>query len=355
MKDLIPVIARFLVRFLFLLPITSQAFAGPYTIQNRGVKFFRHAIRSIAMDKKGTLYYGTYGSGMGVLSRKGFRVWNSQNSFVPEDRVNSLFYDKNDDLLLLGTCGGIAIYDLKTRKAKILTEKDGLAENITHTILRHKKTVFIGTTEKGLDTWTVEKGFCTFTSQNTNNGLLSDWINGNVFDTSGRMWVGTAEGLVYYDKKSGWGHLSREDGLRSDFVSQIDIWEDDLWIATFDSGLARYKIKSKTIDIFDINSGLPANEVFFIDAFSPGKAWVATLRGISEISGGQVQSYTKKHGLFDPWIKCVLKSSAGVFAGSSKGILYKKVKNRFEPLIIQMKTHPKFRYHFLKNFSTDNN
>ena len=74
---------------------------------------------------------------------------------------------------------------------------------------------------------------------NVSNGLLDNFVTALAYDSSGNLWIGYAGGLQIYDG-SGYQLITDQQLLKSLQIRALQRWNDDMWIATGNSGLSRY-------------------------------------------------------------------------------------------------------------------
>jgi len=74
---------------------------------------------------------------------------------------------------------------------------------------------------------------------NLSNGLLDNFVTSLAYDGSGNLWIGYAGGLQIYDG-SGYRLITDQQLLKSLQIRALQRWDNDMWIATGNSGLNRY-------------------------------------------------------------------------------------------------------------------
>ncbi|MBF0242145.1 MAG: hypothetical protein HQK64_06645 [Desulfamplus sp.] len=216
-------------------------------------------ILSLLSDDVGGVWIGTYGSGLFHFGADGkWKEFNTQNSEIPDDYINTLLNDGNGGLWVGTMMGGVAHYGA-----------DG--------------------------SWEIF---------NVGNGDLSDDdIRALAPEKGGGVWIGTnSGGLIRLDANGKSLIINKENSpLPSDKIGALllDKQTGGLWIGTFGGGLAYLKIDaisskddiddSSNWELFDYTtSELPDNYISGIIDDGMGGVWVS-MNG--ESSGGVVNIY----------------------------------------------------------------
>ena len=129
------------------------------------------------------------------------------------------------------------------------------------------------------------------------NGLPNDHVFAVRVDGN-RVWVGTEDGLVRIDKRTGKIESWKEaDGLPWRVISGIDVSPKtgDLWVGLFGGGLARFS-GGRFDHWHQLNSGL-VNDVVYGVAVENDNIWAATTAGASRYNTvtGEWTIYTEKN------------------------------------------------------------
>jgi signal transduction histidine kinase/streptogramin lyase len=92
--------------------------------------------------------------------------------------------------------------------------------------------------------------------------LSDNRVNSILFDSSGRMWVGTQNGLDQYDESTNsFRTYYQQDGLSGDVVSCIlQDQRGELWIST-NNGLSSFDAESRKFRNFFVADGLPGGDL----------------------------------------------------------------------------------------------
>ena len=212
---------------------------GLTRIQNGSSKFYSAArdsartliddhINALCCDKAGNLWIATNG-GLQVYNPKmnSFSAYTRENGMLNTNNITSLFYGKNNNMLI-GTSEGLIILNLSTREKKVLT---GNSSNIV-----------------------------TFTN---------NYITQVYEDSRGLIWIGTREGLnilnLVNDELS---HLTEKDGLCNNSICGIaEDKNHNVWVST-SNGISRVVIQRNHEDgtfnyglyNYSVYDGLQSNE-----------------------------------------------------------------------------------------------
>ncbi len=156
-------------------------------------------VRVITPDEKGGAWIGTYGGGAAYVDSKG-KITNygpSSDNKLPGSYVNDIALDKEGGVWF--TLGG---QDPENQKGAAYF-KDG---KVTH-----------------------------YTKESTNGKLISNFVQSVEIDSNGKVWFGTATGLVCFaPANSSWKSWTKKDGLPASSVNALTA--DDkggMWIGTY--------------------------------------------------------------------------------------------------------------------------
>jgi len=75
---------------------------------------------------------------------------------------------------------------------------------------------------------------------NISAGLMDDWITSIEYDSAGNLWIGYGNGIQIFNGKY-YTAIRDQEILKSLRVKDIQRWDDDLWVATGNAGLHRYR------------------------------------------------------------------------------------------------------------------
>ena len=255
-----------------------------------------NGVFAIAIDANQTPWVGTYGGG---LSRFTGKTWDNINT--PHGLADSFVFDIQftDDGVWVATWSG-ANY-------------------------------FKGDPLNG-------SKIQTFTLENTNKGLIDNWVYAIQLGKNGEVWFGTESGVSLLNHGS-WSSWTNKDGLGAPFdvvekdnqdttsnfqgshhslypthgeaspnyrpnyvlAMQLDS-QDNLWIGTWGGGLSLFDLKKKTFRNFTQKDGLPGNYILALKEGPDGNLWIGTNKGLSRFNGETFYNYSTLNGLISDFI-----------------------------------------------------
>ncbi len=181
---------------------------GLTRIQNGTSKFYSVArdssktliddhINALCSDKSGNLWIATNG-GLQVYNPKmnTFSSYTRENGMLTTNNITSLFYGKNNNMLI-GTSEGLIILNLSTREKTVLhgnsTNINTFTNNyITQVFEDSRGLIWIGTRE-GLNILNLVNDQLSYVTED--DGLCNNSICGIVEDINSNLWVTTSNGV----------------------------------------------------------------------------------------------------------------------------------------------------------------
>ncbi len=254
---------------------------------------FNESIRTIAEDSDGSLWIGTYGSGLAQLKDDLFSRLFTGNGFL-DDFIHAILEDNEGNLWIGSYTSGLI--QLQNSRVISISRENGLPENMTHTVYEDRQGfLWIGTRNSGLCKYgdnRVEEIF------SIEEGLGSNRVRSLFQDSDGALWIGTAGSGLNRLKDGNFSHYGIGDGLSSDNITAI--LRDSsaaLWIGT-DKGLNL--IKEGKITRYDRQSGLPDTHknINVLLEQAGGGLLIGTKRGLTRFRDGKFQPFfTGKTGI----------------------------------------------------------
>lgn len=270
-----------------------------YEVYDNQNHLLSNGIFAIAFDSKNLPWIGTYGGGLSHLNGK---QWSHYNT--PEGLNDAFVYDIEFDnnVLWLATWSGV----------NKVTGNPGLRKN-----------------------WQ------SFTVENTEGGLIDDWVYAVEIESSEKIWFGTESGISSLHNGK-WKAFNHKDGLgapykqvqqanqgtmslfqgqhhfsqaspsipnlqTSDYrpnyvVSMLLDKKNRLWIGTWGGGLSLLDTQTLKFRNFTEKDGLPGNFILALEMDKSGGLWIGTNNGLSRFDGKTFQNFSALNGLKSKFI-----------------------------------------------------
>ncbi len=154
-------------------------------------------INALAKDNSGNLWIATNG-GLQVYNPKmnTFSSYTRENGMLNTNNITSLFYGKNN-ILLIGTSEGMILLNLSNREKTLLTGNSTNLKTFTNNYITQvfedsRGLIWVGTRE-GLNVYNSETDSLNYITEK--NGLCNNSICGITEDRSSNIWVTTSNGI----------------------------------------------------------------------------------------------------------------------------------------------------------------
>lgn len=292
----------------------------PATLQSESVTFPPGAadgnFKRIFEDREGNVWLGS-DAGVRCLSDAQFTVVSSQDG-LPNRTVNAVCSGR-DGRLWIGTEGGLTLWR-RGRLEPIAVSPEGqgtLRQGVTSLHEDRQGTLWFGTAYGGL--YALRDGRVAEVPLQT-RAFAPAYAPVSVIreDQAGTLWVGTfGEGLQAVAGGKVVKTLTRDDGLKSDFVTDLapSPIEGALWVAT-DHGVS---VLNGGKPEAPVAAGAADPEEKFVSLYldSEGVLWAGTMGGgINRLKGGRwgPAFCTKAQGLFSDEIFSILEDQRGHLA-----------------------------------------
>ena len=163
-------------------------------------------IRALVEGNRGILWVGTEHSGIARFHIDGgqFYRYNEKDGLIPSDHIKSLYWE--DQILWIGTNGdGLGRLDLNRMTPTILTQKNGLANDVIYGILPDSLGQLWLSSNQGISRLEVSNtDSLSFSITNFSNyaGTASEFNTGAYYkDKDGTLYFGSLEGVYWFRGK----------------------------------------------------------------------------------------------------------------------------------------------------------
>jgi signal transduction histidine kinase/ligand-binding sensor domain-containing protein/CheY-like chemotaxis protein len=297
-------------------------------------------IQSILQDRSGALWFGTFGSGLARYSwmRDRFALYRR----VPGDETSLSDYsvwglcESANGSIWLGTgAAGLDRFDPNTGTFEHYPPADdgsGPHSGFVLSVLEDSQhNVWVGTTA-GLDRYVPTTG--EFIAYNVPSFVVT------ILETrAGGLFIGTFSGLGLYDPESDSFSISQYSPADPTSIpdNAISVLAEDsdgnVWIGTFNGGLARLEPGARSFIRYPYNpsdpAGLAAPGVLDITEDSRGRLWVATAGAglaLMDPAAGTFRYYRETDGLPNNTVYGIVEDDRGfLWLSTNRGL------SRFDP------------------------
>ncbi len=280
-----------------------------------------NTITSIIQDQAGTIWVGTFGSGLNEFHSSdntfaAYRTDPFDDNSLSDNDVLSLFVDRSG-VLWIGTHLGKGISKLERNSVKFgLMQRDksdpnSLNDDVVWSIYEDTSEVlWIGTYRGGVNKYEVRNNkFSAYKNKvDDENSISNNHVRSIAGDSYGNLWIGTyAGGLNRMNKKT--GDITRflhnpndPNSIGGNQIQSLYIDEDNIcWIGTFGGGLNYFDLNSnynsdsinfhKFVNNEANSTSLTDNRVYIILPDSNDVLWLGTF-------GGGLNKFYKKENRF---------------------------------------------------------
>jgi signal transduction histidine kinase/DNA-binding response OmpR family regulator/ligand-binding sensor domain-containing protein len=290
-------------------------------------------ITSMCTDFKGTYYFGTRMDGLHIYNAKTKKTseLNQKNSFIQENHIVRLFLSSNNKLWISSE-KQLYILDLATNQFRIIElprPHNGLVS-----FCESNNRIYGGSSRQGLLVFSLE------------GELLNQKFDfgpniRHVLERKNGKLVVTSHGIGCFEWEQSTDQIvkiSETDSLaKHDFSQAITSFLDskeNLWVGNFKFGLYRISNNKKRIDVFNMKSGLPSNDITGIVEDIYGNIWISSAYGLSMLNQEDIlTNYSYNEGLENIQFhqEAVLKDEHGtLYFGGNFGLTF------FNPKVLDL-------------------
>jgi len=290
---------------------------GLYRLRDGHVDRYSHrdgllnnSVRSIAMDREGSLWVGTNG---GVEQfTTGIFATIGVSEGIGDAYVRSLLED-HAGVVWIGTANGLSRID--HGHISTMTSADGLMNNYIFSLAEGPPGILWIGTPTGLDRYDGK----TFTHYSSREQLGSNAARTLLVARDGTLWIGTDHGLTTFDGKT-FSH-PRVNATWGEAYVQPMVQANDgtIWIGSDGQGLVSYR--DGTFRTYGPADGLNEKHIFALSVDADGTLWIGTDgSGLLRYRNGKFTSYFSAIP-FDKVIQLLDDGMGRLWLGTDRGIL----------------------------------
>lgn len=299
-------------------------------------------VNSILLNnEKDEIWVGTDGGGLNHIDRVTNTVQyysvKDQHNHKQSNIIKSLMWDRKKRIWI-GTLDGITIFDPHTKHSRYLELGKRNKHIRVNALLSDGNKVWAGTENEGMILLT-EEGIVDTVFVNVpgdKHSLSSNTISSIIQDEAGKLWLGTRNGLNYYDAQTGNFTTYYNNDIENANSRVIQsLYQDSnnrLWVGTMSGGYYFDRVHKRfyKLNASEVNSDV----VQAINEDNAGNIWFSTYEGLMKVgftyfrlpfqeSDYQTTRYTVQNGLSSNQflLGATAKSSYGeLFWGGVNGI-----------------------------------
>ena len=229
-------------------------------------------VRTFLIDREGSTWIGTDGSGMRKIT---------EASFVK--------------------------YDVE----------DGFSSKIAKSFLEDKNgKIWVSSRDRGIDVFQTDTVIKTYS---TRDKLGGDAICSSFEDSEGNFWFASYNGTLSLFKEGRFTSFDKEDGLEcSSVFCMTEDAEGDLWVGT-DQGV--FKKKGNRFErIYHKADGLISDVIYSLLPDSKGNLWIGTEDGLAICNGKEIQNIPQSDAIGNNVITLIEDPKGRIWTGSSAGL-----------------------------------
>jgi len=250
-------------------------------------------VSTITQDKTGNIWVGTWGGGITKITDGVFNTFNVNNG-LHDTKIWDIITDREGNVLVGTHENGFDVF--KGEHFVSYSSKSGVSGKQVWALAQdNNKRYWFGTNagitilDRSNSSQELSRNKFTYLNEESNN-LISNEVRFIKKDNLGRMWIATNKGIVHTLSNDDIHHFDYPAKLNSSIklsvVTAMDIDDDNnLWVGTLD-GLIYYDVDTKTPNLLTQTSGLLGNNISEVYRDTKGDVWVGCSGfGMSMISG----------------------------------------------------------------------
>lgn len=289
---------------------------GRFSVQ-AGAAMAGLSINAICAGTAGNIWLGTQ-RGLFQVHSDGARRFMRRDG-LPNERIQSLAVDRNGNLWIGTYGGGLARYH--DGRFAVYGLKEGLPGDVVYALMEDREgNLWAGVLDGGLNRFHDGK----FTVFTTREGLAKDVINSLSEDASGGVWLGTSGAGVNLLKDGRVLHYPVNAGRANDRISKVYVdRRNRVWAI---SNASLQILQGRRFQPFAL---LASEEVQDVYEARDGRLWLSTSGGLKWLKDGRVRAVTEVEALRRP-VTCMFEDRHGaMWFGALGGGLHRLQDGQF--------------------------
>ncbi len=259
-------------------------------------------VHALTIDKEGYVWSGNFYGGINRINPKNYQIQNySHVENHPESLVNNFvfsLYADPDDLIWVGTMDGIDCFDKKENRIIHFKPEIFAGKHIYDIFKDHQNNIWFCTYTTGLYRYNEEKDNIIHYQKDSTLNLNSNSFISHCVDSRGKIWFGTRDGgLVLYDPKTAqFKTYDMEDGLpNNDIYGILEDDQNNLWLSS-NKGISKFNYTTGEIRNFTVDHGLVGNQFNFKSflKMKDGMMYFGAVNGLCYFYPDQIQNNGSK-------------------------------------------------------------
>ena len=274
-------------------------FKHVYPVSNDNKSLNSNLVWAFMQDGNDKIWIGTE-KGINILNRKTntFTYMHSSpgaKNSLAGSKIRTIFRDSHNDIWVATESEGVSrLKNGNPSQIKNYTHNPTDPQSIPNDAITNitedsAGKIWMATRGSGICSLDPNTGKFTVISNRpgVNNSLSSNTVWSVFFDSHGRLWAGTSNGLSLYIPSTGQFRVFRHKPENLASLSNNDVFtvaEDPkgiIWIGTIGGGLNRFDPATETFRIYTEKDGLANNVIYNILIDEAGWLWMSTNYGIS--------------------------------------------------------------------------
>jgi len=243
-------------------------------------------VSALFEDNRGNIWVGTWGGGMLRIDGAGDIDLFSTRNGLPGQKIWTILQDREENILIGTQENGLCVY--KGDHFISYFESDGLINSQVWSMLQAGNGDLWFGTNDGISIMESSRGNQRFRSLKKLRGSRVTFLRE---DKKGTIWIGSLnQGVYSYSKK---GRYFFDPLINNNIyhlgVTAMDLdGENNLWVGTME-GLVYYEIDHRRVTRLSQESGLRGSDISTVFADSKNRIWVGSRgKGISLIEGDSI-------------------------------------------------------------------